>query len=67
MKRIDNCRVLLTVGGREWVGSDHGDRGADFVFEAMSLQVQRMKIIFLKTSLEMVQRKITGCRAEKLS
>ena len=32
MQRIDNCRALLSRGGREQVGLKHEDRRADLVF-----------------------------------
>ena len=38
----------------------------DFVFQTKLLGTQRMRIVFFFISLEVVQRKIRGCRKEKL-
>lgn len=66
------------MGGRDWgVGEERslrkevgkvGSRDViKFVLEALLLGTQRIRIVFLKASLEIMQRKIRGCKNEKLS
>ena len=66
MQSIEHCQAFLNSGRQAQLGSDHGDHDTYFVLEDMSLQTQRMRIVVLKISLAVAQRKIIGCSAEKL-